>query len=65
MPCVLEPRSKIEDEVVINFFSASIRDTTKGVGYKLEGKNAGIRMEILTYLCSDFQILQNLSYKKK
>lgn len=51
--------------MVVEFFSASIRDTVKGSGYKLEGRDAGIRMELPTHLRSDFHVLQNLAFKLK
>ena len=60
---VYEPRSKIKDEAVVEFSSAPIRDTIKGSGYKLEGRNASTRMEVP--LRSDFHVLQNLSYRMK
>ena len=62
---VCEPRSKIKDEVIAEFTSPALRDTIKGCGYKLEGKEAGIRMEVPNCLRSDFHVLQNLSYKLK
>ena len=62
---VVEPRSKIKNEVVAEFSSSSIRDFIKGQGFKLEGKRAGIRIEVPHHLKSDFHVLQNLSYKLK
>ena len=62
---VEEPRSKIKDEVVVEFSSASIRNTIKGSGWKLEGKEAGIRMEVPIHLRSNFHVLQNLAYKMR
>ena len=62
---VVEPRSKIRDEVVVEFCSSSLRDSIKGSGYKLEGKEAGIRMEVPVHLRSDFYVLQNMSYHLK
>ena len=62
---MVEPRSKIQSEVVVEFPSAAIRDYIKSSGYKLEGQQAGIRMEIPNYLKSDFHVLQNLSYRLK
>lgn len=35
--CVIEPRSKIKDEAVVEFSSAAIRDTIKGSGYTAGG----------------------------
>ena len=43
---VCEPRSKIKDEVVVEFSSPAVRDTMKGSGYKLEGKTASLRVEM-------------------
>ena len=37
----------------------------KASGFKLEGKRAGIRMEVPTFLRSDFHVLQNLQYEMK
>ena len=62
---VIEPRSKIVDEVVVEFAAPPIRDSVKSRGFKLEGKAAGIRIEVPHFLRSDFQVLQNLSYKMK
>ena len=62
---VVEPRSKIKDEVIVEFATASIRDTVKGSGFKLEGKNAGIRMELPVHLRSDFHVLQNMAFHLK
>lgn len=50
---------------MVEFASPSLRESIKGSGYKLEGKNAGIRMEVPTFLRSHFHVLQNLSYKMK
>ena len=62
---VIEPRSKIEREVIVEFASIAVRDTIKSFGYRLEGAQAGIRIEIPNYLKSEFHVLQNLAYKKK
>ena len=62
---VIEPRSKIEAEVVVEFRSAPVRDAVKSRGFKLEGQRAGIRIEVPNYLKSDFHVLQNLSYRLK
>ena len=62
---VVEPRSKIDSEVIVEFSSASIRDTIKSSGYKLEGQTASIRMEVPNFLNSDFHVLQNLSYRQQ
>ena len=62
---IIEPKSKIPDEVVVEFPIAAIRDSIKSLGFKLEGQRAGIRMEIPNFLKSDFYVLQNLSYKLK
>ena len=62
---VIEPRSEIKDKVVVEFFLASIRDSVKDLGFKLEGKNTGIRMGVPVYLRSDFHVLQNMSYHLK
>ena len=62
---VIEPRSKIDSEAVVEFASSSIRDAIKSLGFKLEGKRAGIRIEIPNFLKSDFHVLQNLSYRLK
>ena len=62
---VVEPRSKIKDEVVVEFETAPLRDSIKALGYKLEGMAAGIRIEVPNFLRSDFHALQNLSYKLK
>ena len=62
---VVEPRSKVQHEVVVEFPSLAIRDFVKSSGHKLEGQRAGIRMELPNFLKSDFHILQNLSYKMK
>ena len=37
----------------------------KARGYKLEGKQAGIRIEIPNYLKSDFHVLQSISFKMR
>ena len=62
---IVEPRSKIKNEAVVEFKTIPISDFIKSSGYKLEGVTAGIRMEVPTFLRSDFQVLQNLSYKMK
>ena len=62
---VCEPRSKIKNEVIAEFSSPVLRDTIKGMGFKFEGRDAGIRMEVPTFLRSDFHVLQNLSYRLK
>lgn len=62
---IVEPRSKVQSEVVVEFPSATIRDSVKSCGYKLEGQNAGIRIEVPNFLKSDFHVLQNLGYKMK
>ena len=62
---IVEPRSKIESEALVEFVSSSIRDTVKSMGYRLEGQKAGIRIEIPNFLKSDFHVLQNLSYRLK
>ena len=62
---IVEPRSKIKYEALVEFGSAAIRDSVKGSGYRLEGKQAGIRIEVPNYLKSDFHVLQSISYKMK
>ena len=62
---VVDPRSKVDSEVVATFRNPGVRDSIKSLGFKLEGKRAGIRIEIPVYLRSDFQVLQNLSYRMK
>lgn len=62
---IVEPRTKIRDEILVEFPSISIRDAVKSSGFKLEGIRAGIRMEVPHFLKSDFHVLQNLSYKLK
>ena len=49
----------------MEFPSAAIRDSIKSLGFKLEGQSAGLRMEILNFLKSDFHVLQNMSFKLK
>ena len=62
---VVDPRSKVEQEVVIELPNPSIRDAIKARGFKLQGKRAGIRIELPHYLKSDFNLLQSISYKMK
>lgn len=62
---VIEPRSKIQDEVVVEFPTSAIRDSVKSCGYRLEGMAAGIKIEIPAFLKSDFHVLQNLAFKMK
>ena len=62
---VREPRSKIQDEAIVEFETSQIRDSVKSLGFKLEGKRAGIRIEVPHFLRSDLQVLQNLSFKMK
>ena len=62
---IVEPRSKIQKEVVVEFPSAAIRDSIKSSGYRLEGQGAGLRIEVPNFLKSDFHVLQNLAYKMK
>ena len=62
---VVEPRWKIKEEAIVEFSSAPIRDSVKGSGFKLEGKEAGIRFKVPNFSKSDFQVLQLLSYKMK
>lgn len=62
---VVEPRSKIESEVVAVFSSSHIRDAVKSSGFKLEGLRAGLRMEVPHFIKSDFQALQGISYHMK
>ena len=62
---VIDPRSKIKFEAIVEFATPALRDSIKGSGYKLEGKQAGIRMEIPNFLKSDFHVLQSISYKMK
>ena len=62
---IVDPRSKFQSEVVVEFASSALRDSIKGAGYKLEGKKAGIRIEIPNFLKSDFHVLQSISYKMK
>ena len=61
----MEPRSKIEAEVVVEFQTASLRDSIKSTGFRLEGQRAGIRIEVPNFLKSDFHVLQNRSYRLK
>ena len=60
---VVDPRSKVEREAVVEFASSALRDSVKGSGYRLEGKRAGIRIEVPNNLKSDFHVLQSISYK--
>ena len=62
---VIEPRSKIVNEVIVTFASPHIRDSIKSSGYKLGGQRAGLRIEIPNFLRSDFQVLQSVSYQIK
>ena len=62
---VIEPRSKIQQEAIVDFSTPAVRDAVKGSGFKLQGKRAGIRMEIPHFLKSDFNVLQSLSYRLK
>ena len=62
---VVEPRSKIQNEVVVEFSAPAVRDAVKGSGHKLQGKRAGIRMELPHFLKSDFHVLQAISYRLK
>ena len=62
---IVDPRSKIKLEALIEFGSAPIRDSVKASGYKLEGKQAGIRIEVPNYLKSDFHVLQSISYRMR
>ena len=62
---VVEPRSKVQHEAVVEFASPAVRDSIKSSGFKLEGKREGIRIEVPNFLKTDFQALQNLSYKLK
>ena len=62
---IVEPRSKVQDEAVVEFTSPAVRDAVKSSGFKLEGKKAGIRMEVPNYLRSDFHLLQNTAFKLK
>ena len=43
---IVEPRSKIQSKVLVEFPSVPVRDSVKASGYKLEGVRAGIRIEI-------------------
>ena len=52
----MEPRLRLSSK----FTSSAIRDFIKGKGFKLEGKRAGIRIEVPNHLKSDFHVLQNL-----
>ena len=62
---IIEPRSKIQNEALVEFPSIALRDSVKSGGYKLEGVRAGIRIEAPHFLKSDFHVLQNLSYRMK
>ena len=62
---VVEPRSKIQQEVVVEFGSPPVRDIIKSSGFKLEGKRGGIRIELPHFLKSDFHVLQNVAYRLK
>ena len=62
---VVDPRSKVQQEVVVEFPTPAIRDAIKASGHKLQGKRAGIRMEIPHFLKSDFVVLQSISYRMK
>ena len=42
-----------------------MRDSIKARGFKLEGKRAGIRIELPHFLKSDFNVLQSISYRMK
>lgn len=62
---VVEPRSKIRDEVIVEFPTSEIRDFVKSTGYKLMSVQAGIRIEVPNFLKSDFHVFQNLSSRMK
>ena len=62
---VIEPRSKIVSEVIVEFATSAVRDSVKSLGFRLEGQQAGIRIELPNFLKSDFHVLQGLSYKLK
>ena len=51
--------------MVVEFVSPGVRDAVKGSGHKLQGKRAGIRMELPHFLKSDFHVLQSVSYRLK
>ena len=62
---VIDPRSKVQCEVIVEFPTSAVRDAVKARGFKLEGKRAGIRIEIPHFLKSDFNVLQSVSYRMK
>ena len=62
---IVDPRSKISHEVIVEFCSVPLRDSIKASGFKLAGKRAGIRIEVPHFLKSDFNTLQNISYRMK
>ena len=62
---IVDPRSKILNEAVVEFCSVPLRDSIKASAFKLAGRRAGIRMEIPHFLKSDFNALQNISYRMK
>ena len=62
---VVEPRSKIENEAIVEFPTPAIRDAVKGSGFKLQGRRARMRIELPHFLKADFNVLQSLSYRLK
>ena len=64
---VKDPRSKLEDEVVVTFESKEIRDAIKAQGHNLAKfkEEAGMRLHIPNYLQKDFKTLMRLAYLMK
>ena len=63
----IDPRSKNQDEVVVAFLSVESRDAVKAAGPKLagEGRAAGLRLQIPSFLSNNFRLLENLGYQMR
>ena len=62
-----DPRSKVKDEVIVEFETKEVRDAVKAQGPNLANfrKEAGIRLHLPNHLQKDFKALMGLSYDLK
>ena len=63
----IDPRSKNHNEVIVVFQSVEARDAVKAAGPRLagEGRSAGLRLQITSFLSNNFRMLENLGYQMK
>ena len=62
-----DPRSKVQDEVLVLFENKEVRDAIKAASPNLagEGRKAGVRLQVPGHLLTNFKLLENLGYQMK